>query len=170
MWVRRAAADGAAAADQESIMNVTDLDLHSLDEVIQAMYGSISGPPGGQDWELSRRLFHPDARLVRTRLDANGRPLALSFSIDAYQENARELLKNQPFFEIETARRTVCFGNIAQVFSAYEARPAPGARELIKRGMNMIHLYDDGARWWIMHMIWDDEREGVSVPSDLFKT
>lgn len=150
-------------------MSGTDIDLRSLDEVIGALYASISGAPGGQDWELSRRLFHPDARLVRTRVDADGRPIALSFSVDSYQDNARQLLKDQPFFEIETARRTVRFGNVAQVFSAYEARPAPDAAELIKRGMNMIHLYDDGARWWIMHMIWDDEREGVSIPTGLFE-
>lgn len=30
--------------------------------------------------------------------------------------------------------------------------------------MNMIHLFWDGARWWIMHIIWDNEREGVTLP------
>jgi hypothetical protein len=37
----------------------------TIEAVMKALYRSISGPPGGQDWALSRRLQHPDARLVR---------------------------------------------------------------------------------------------------------
>lgn len=144
------------------------LDLHSIDDVIAAMYASISGEPGTQDWPLSRMLFHPEARMVRTRLDDDGKPIALSFSVDEYQANAGELLKDIPFYEIEIARHTERFGNIANVYSAYEAYNAPDGGDLIKRGMNMIHLFDDGTRWWIMHMIWDDEREGLKLPAHLF--
>jgi hypothetical protein len=140
----------------------------TIDALMTALYGSISGPPGGQDWALSRRLQHPDVRLVRTRLDEAGRPVALSFSADEYEANAKALLDGIPFYEVETERRVVRFGNIAQVFSAYEARTAPQGGEPIKRGMNLAHLYHDGARWWLMHLIWDDEREGVEVPRAVF--
>lgn len=146
------------------------MDLHSIDDVIGCFYASISGSPGGQDWAASRRLFHPDARLVRTRLDAAGRPVALSFSVDGYRENTAPLLADIAFYERETARRTLRFGNIAQLFSIYEAHDAPEGGRLLKRGMNMIHLFDDAARWWIMHVIWDDERDGVVVPADMFGT
>jgi hypothetical protein len=140
----------------------------TIDQLMTALYNSISGPPGGQDFELSRRLQHPDARLVRTRLDEAGRPVALSFSGEEYEANAKALLAGLPFYEVETERRVVRFGNIAQVFSAYEARTAPEGGELIKRGMNCAHLYNDGTRWWLMHMIWDDQREGVEVPREVF--
>jgi hypothetical protein len=143
-------------------------DFATIDQLMTALYASISGPPGGQDFELSRRLQHPDVRLVRTRLDEAGRPVALSFSGDEYEANARALLAGTPFYEVETGRRVVRFGNIAQVFSAYEARGAPEGGELIKRGMNCAHLYNDGTRWWLMHMIWDDERDGVEVPRVVF--
>jgi hypothetical protein len=140
----------------------------TIDQLMTALYSSISGPPGGQDFELSRRMQHPDVRLVRTRLDEAGRPVALSFSGDEYEANAKALLAGRPFYEVETERRTVRFGNIAQVFSAYEARTAPQGGELIKRGMNCAHLYHDGTRWWLMHLIWDDERDGVEVPRAVF--
>ena len=140
----------------------------TIDQLMRALYSSISGPPGGQDFELSRRLQHPDVRLVRTRLDEAGKPVALSFSGEEYEANAKALLAGGPFHEVETGRRVVRFGNVAQVFSAYEARSAPQGGELIKRGMNLAHLFNDGARWWLMHMIWDDEREGVKVPLELF--
>ena len=140
----------------------------TIDALMTALYASISGPPGGQDFELSRRLQHPEVRLVRTRLDEAGKPVALSFSGDEYEANARALLAGMPFYEVETERRTVRFGNVAQIISAYEARTAPHGGELIKRGMNCAHLFNDGARWWLMHMIWDDEREGVAVPRAVF--
>jgi hypothetical protein len=141
----------------------------TIDALMGALYSSISGPPGGQDFELSRRLYHPDVRLVRTRLDEAGQPVALSFSGDEYEANARALLAGRPFYEIETERRTVRFGNVAQIFSAYEARTAPQGGELIKRGLNFAHLFNDGRRWWLMHLIWDDERDGLRVPRQPFE-
>jgi len=145
------------------------MNLHDLDTLLTAFYATISGPPGGQDWETARTLFHPDARLVRTRLDDEGKPVAFSFSVDGYREGTEPLLADIPFYEVETARRTVRFGNIAQVFSKYEAHDAPAGGNLIKRGMNMIQLFDDGTRWWIVHVIWDDERPGLSVPAAIFE-
>ncbi|HEX9948376.1 MAG TPA: hypothetical protein VGA98_12605 [Allosphingosinicella sp.] len=142
--------------------------FETIDQLMTALYSAISGPPGGQDFELARRIYHPDVRLVRTGLDRSGMPVAFSFSADAYEANAKALLAGRPFYEIETERRTVRFGNVAQVFSAYEARTAPQGGELIKRGMNCAHLFNDGRRWWLMHMIWDDEREGVEVPRGVF--
>ncbi|MEZ5893636.1 MAG: hypothetical protein R3C58_10925 [Parvularculaceae bacterium] len=144
-------------------------DYASLDAVITAMYATISGPPGAQDWALSRTLFHPEARLVRTRLGDDGKPVALSFSVDDYQANAGAILKDVPFYEIEIARQTERFGNVASVFSAYEAFSTPDRTGFIKRGMNLIQMYHDGARWWIMHMLWDDEREGLSLPRHIFE-
>ena len=142
-------------------------DFTTIDGLMRALYSSISGPPGGQDFDLSRRIYHPDVRLVRTRLDEEGRPVALSFSGDEYEANAKSLLAGMHFYEVETDRRVVSFGNVAQVFSAYEARTAPEGGNLIKRGLNFGHLFNDGTRWWLMHLIWDDEREGVTVSPDL---
>ncbi|HEX8482336.1 MAG TPA: hypothetical protein VF650_10565 [Allosphingosinicella sp.] len=35
--------------------------------------------------------------------------------------------------------------------------------------MNCAHLFNDGRRWWLMHLIWDDEREGLTVPREIFE-
>jgi hypothetical protein len=150
-------------------MDEEDGRFATLNGLFGALYSSISGPPGGQDFALSRRIHHPDARLVRTRLDEKGKPIALSFSVDEYEANVRGLLADMHFHEIETDRRTIRFGNVAQAFSAYEARTAPQGGEQIKRGLNFAHLYNDGSRWWLMHLIWDDEREGVTVPREIFE-
>lgn len=148
---------------------MTQYDLSSLDDVVAALYRAISGPPGGQDWELERLIHHPDARMVRTRLEG-GEPVVYSFGLEQFIANGRELLAGRSFYEIEIARKTVRFGQVAQVFSAYEAKETPDSKTLIKRGMNMIHLWNDGTRWWIMHVIWDDERDGVKLPQGVFDT
>ena len=129
-----------------------------------AFYNTISGDGGEQDWARAARLFHPDGRMVRTRIE-QGQPRAWVFSHDAYVESTRALLAGQSFYEIETAREVVQFGQIAQVFSTYEARSTPTSAELIFRGVNMAHLWHDGERWWIMNVIWDNEREGVTLPA-----
>lgn len=143
-------------------------EFETVEGLMTALYKAISGPPGGQDFASFRRACHPDLRMVRTGLDADGRPVATSFSADEYEANARRLLADTSFYEIETERRTVRFGNVAQVYSAYEARTAPDGGELIKRGMNFGHLFHDGARWWLVHLIWDDERAGLTVPREIF--
>jgi hypothetical protein len=144
-----------------------DFDLSTIDGIVDALYSSISGPPGGQDWALERLVNHPKASKVRTRIE-NGKPVAYPFGVEDFIEATIPLLAARSFHEIEIARKTVRFGNVAQVFSAYEAKDTPESKTLIKRGMNLIHLWNDGARWWVMHMIWDDEREGVKLPPQSF--
>ena len=149
-------------------MDGSDGQFATVGGVMAALYRAISGAPGGQDFALFRSAVHPDLRMVRTGVDADGRPSLLSFSADDYEANARRLLADLHFHEIETDRRVVRFGNVAQVFSAYEARDAAEGGVLIKRGLNFGHLFHDGERWWLVHLTWDDEREGVKVPRAIF--
>lgn len=139
-------------------------DGHTIAGLMRAFYDTISGPPGGQDWARAGQLFHPGAQMVRTRME-HGVPAAFVFDHDAYVASTSALLAGLGFYEVETAREVARFGQIAQVFSTYEAREAPDSDALIFRGVNMLHLWHDGSRWWIMAVIWDNEREGVTLPA-----
>ncbi len=141
-------------------------EFSEIDDIMRALYEAVSGPPGGQDWALERRICHPDARLVRTRVAEDGTPLAWSYDVEGFIEATIPLLEGRAFYEIETNRKVFRFGNVAQVFSAYEAREGGAEGELLFRGMNLVHLFRDGSRWWIMHVIWDNEREGVDLPGE----
>jgi hypothetical protein len=33
--------------------------------------------------------------------------------------------------------------------------------------INSIQLFHDGDRWWVMSVLWDNEREGNPLPADL---
>ena len=63
------------------------------------------------------------------------------------------------FFEVETGRRIDRFGNMAHVWSNYEARRSADDAQPERRGINSIQLFKDPDQGWrIVHMIWDNER------------
>ncbi|MBB1059535.1 hypothetical protein [Marilutibacter spongiae] len=139
-------------------------DLDSIDAAIAGMYAMISGPAGPRDWRTQDDCFHPDCRQVRTGVDADGNPWMQAFDLASYRENVDRLLASQGFHEVETARELQVFGNIAHAWSTYEARVAPDAPEIERRGVNSIQLYrEPDGRWRIIHMIWDNERPGLSL-------
>ena len=54
-----------------------------------------------------------------------------------------------------TARREDRFGAFAHVWSNYDAAAAMRGTPIIRRGVNSIQLWNDGARWWILSVLWD---------------
>ena len=141
----------------------------SIDGVIASLYATVSGPAGREiDWESERQLYHPAARLMRTGVDPEGRSWIRVMTLDDYIEDTRPFFAENDFYEVEIGREVDRFGNVAQVRSVYEARRRPGAAELLKRGVNLIQLYHDGSRWWVLSILWDDERPGSSVPTDWY--
>lgn len=149
-------------------------DFSTIGGVLRTLYDCISGPDGGQDWERDKAIYHPSALITRTRI-IDGKPIAYCFDFDGFRNATIPLLAGRSFYEVETARKTQIFGQIAHVFSSYLAKDTPESKDVIFRGINMIHLWHDGVigkngRWWIMSIIWDNEREGVSIEPDWFDT
>lgn len=143
---------------------------HSIEALLDTLYEVISGPAGPRRWTKERELFHPLARLMRTGTDADGRPWIKIMSLTEYIADVSPFLAGRDFYEIEIAREIDRFGNVAQVRSVYEAHTTPpdsresGTPE--RRGVNFLQLYHDGKRWWVLSILWDNERDGVQVPED----
>jgi predicted Rdx family selenoprotein len=134
-------------------------DEQQIGAVIDEMYAMISGPAGPRDWSRQANCFLPDAKQVRTWVDDQGRPQRLAMSLDDYVANTTPFFAANAFFEVETERRIDLFGNIAHVWSRYEARTSPDAADVERRGINSIQLFRDANHGWrIIHMIWDNER------------
>ena len=144
------------------------VDAAALDAVVRALYEAISFPPGGQpDWDRLRSLFAPGARLIPPKSD-DGSPVHVLDVESFIAQASHQLQVNEParqgFVEVEIARRTEAFGNIAHVFSTYEARQAT-AEPAIARGINSIQLLRDGGRWWVVTIFWDNERDDNPIPA-----
>ncbi|WCM29653.1 hypothetical protein NDN01_12550 [Sphingomonas sp. QA11] len=132
-----------------------------IGKVLEELYGTVSGPAGPRDWSRQATTFHEDSRQMRTWIDAAGKPAIRIMSRDGYAADTAPFFAENDFYEIETARKINIFGNIAHVWSIYEARRAPDADELDRRGINSIQLYKDENGWRVISMIWDNERPGV---------
>ena len=134
-------------------------DEDAIGAVIDEMYAMISGPAGPRDWSRQANCFLPDALQVRTWVDEQGRPHRLVMTLDQYAANTTPFFAENAFYEVETGRRIDIFGNIAHVWSSYEARTSPDDADAERRGVNSIQLFRDAELGWrIIHMIWDNER------------
>ena len=136
----------------------------AIGAVVDEMYAMISGPKGPRDWSRQANCFHPDARQIRTSIDPDGRATFRSMGLDDYARDTTPFFAANDFFEIEIGRRIDVLGNIAHVWSAYEARTALDDAAPERRGVNSIQLFKDSDLGWrIMAMIWDNERAGVAI-------
>src|SRR4051812_45253003 len=133
-------------------------DEAAIGAVVDAMYAMVSGPAGPRDWSRQPQVFHPDARQMRTGVQASGTPWIKVMTPQSYTADTADFFATTDFFEVEIARRIDVMGNMAHVWSLYEARNAPDDATLERRGINSIQLYNDGvAGWRIISMIWDNE-------------
>ena len=136
----------------------------AIGAVVDAMYAMVSGPAGPRDWSRQAEVFHRDARQMRTGVDDGGQPWIKSMDQAAYRADTEAFFAANDFYEVEVARRIDVMGNMAHVWSLYEAYAEPGRSTPERRGINSIQLYDDGvAGWRIISMIWDNERPGLTV-------
>ena len=133
-------------------------------ELTDTLYRAVSAAPGQRDWAAVRRAYHPEARLVRTGLDAEGRPFAKVMSLDAYIENVEALLAGVRFREVEVGQESFVFGNVARLTSDYEFDWDSATERRAGRGVNFFTLVRDGGRWQVMSIVWDTERPGNTLP------
>jgi hypothetical protein len=140
-------------------------DVKSLDSLLAALYGVISGPAGERDWNRFRSLFLPQARLTAATKRPDGTSRVHSMSVEDYAKGAGDYFAEHGFFESPIVNRIQSFGNVSQVFSSYESRHAAGEAPFA-RGINSIQLLNDGSRWWIVSILWDEERSDNPLPKE----
>jgi hypothetical protein len=139
-------------------------DVRTLDAILVALYDVISGPAGDRDWNRLRSLFVPEARLTSAQKNKDG-SLFLA-DVEGYIKDAGGYFKTHGFYERSIVNRVQKFGNITQVFSSYESRNAPNEKPFA-RGVNSIQVFNDGSRWWVISILWDEETPTNPLPSDL---
>jgi len=140
-------------------------DVRTLESILAALYDVISGPAGERDWNRFRSLFVPTARLTSTGKAPDGTVVVHPNSVEDYVNRAGAFFRKTGFFESAIVNRILAFGNVAQVFSSYESRHAPGEAPF-SRGINSIQLLNDGKRWWVVSILWDSERPDNPLPKD----
>ena len=135
----------------------------AIQATIDGIYAVISGPVGeARDWDRMRSLMTDDARL--TPIGGDGHR---SHDIDGYIERSEEFLMSQGFFEIETGNRMEVYGNLAQVWSAYEGRTGSADGPVFVTGINSFQLVKTEDGWKVFSILWQAASEDLPVPADL---
>ena len=130
-------------------------DVATPEAIVNAVYALISGNAGEpRDWDRLRTLYVPNARLIPFEADELGNAVPNVMTLEQFIETRSKFFASDSFYEWETDSRIDYRGSMAHVWSSYEAgRTLHGP--LIRRGVNSIQLWNDGARWWVLTTAWD---------------
>jgi len=142
-------------------------DVTTIEGIVKASYETISGGVGvPRQWGRDRTLFDPNSRSVAIHVDAKtGAIKTESMTEQEYADRSDASIVKSGFTERELKHVIHRFGNVATVLSSYEGTTADGKDK--ERGINIFQLYFDGQRWWILSMVWDEERPDNPIPADL---
>lgn len=145
-------------------------DVGSVDAIIGALYDANTElVDRKQGADRSRSLFVPGARLMPTFRPPGGKGVIGIQTVDDYVQRASSGPPRHGFFEREIARTSEAYGNIMQVFSTYESRrDSTDTRR--GHGINSIQLFNDGTRWWVVGVLWDNERPDKPIPAVYMKS
>jgi hypothetical protein len=140
-------------------------DVKSPDALVRAVYDVISGPAGERDWSRFRSLFVPQGRLTKAAEAADGSAVVRLLTVDDFVIIVGKAVKDEAFFENPIVTKVSIYGREAQAFSSYESRHASGEKPF-QRGINSFQLLNDGKRWWVLSILWDQERPDNPLPPE----
>jgi hypothetical protein len=153
---------------ERSVIAARPADVETIEGIVTASYETISGGVGvPRDWARDRTLFDANSRSVAASVDTkSGAVHTEGMTEQEFADRSDALLVKTGFTEREIGHLIKRFGNVATVLSSYETNDNTGQKS---RGVNIFQLYFDGKRWWILSMVWDDERPGHPIPGELLK-
>ncbi|WP_445736768.1 hypothetical protein [Mariniflexile sp.] len=139
--------------------------VSTIDQTINSLYKVISGEKGAKrDWTLFKFLFHPDAKLITSGKDDDYKFQVRYMKPDDYIKSSGKWMTDTGFIENEIHRTVDAYGNMAHVFSTFESFYSKTDEKPFMRGINSIQLLNDGKRWWIINIFWDNETYRNPIP------
>ncbi|MEX2604071.1 MAG: hypothetical protein WD361_07700 [Gracilimonas sp.] len=140
-------------------------DVESIDNLVEALYASISGEKGEErDWERFRNLMIPEARLIPTGRNEEGNNTYQVMTPEEFIGNTNSYFIENGFYEYEIHREEHHYGRVVHLFSTYGSKRSEMDTEPFNKGINSIQLFDDGERWWIVTIYWAHESEYNPIP------
>jgi hypothetical protein len=143
------------------------------DGIIAAFYACLDVQKGGQlDSVRLTNLFWPGAQLdgvYRTRKDTT-RYGNHRIAIPEYLKIIKEVCATHRFKEWETGRKTIAYGHLMTIYSAYELIDVDGKNDTTwLRGINTFQLFNDGKRWWITYCSYEEEGTAGKIPAEFLE-
>lgn len=140
-------------------------DVESIDNLIEALYASISGEKGEpRDWDRFRNLVIPETRLIPTSRTQEGNNVYRVYTPEEYISMSNDYFLENGFYEYEIHREEHHYGRVVHLFSTYGSKYSKTDAEPFNKGINSIQLFYDGERWWVVTIYWAHESEENPIP------
>lgn len=155
----------SGAQDANAWPEAQPADVASIDAMVKAAYEAVSAARGEErDLDRFRSLWRPGSRLVSVSRTADGGVSSIVLTLDDFARAFSGPVA-EGVYEREAARRNEVFGDMAHAWSTYEILDAPGGK-VRARGINSLQLVHDGARWWIVAGLFQNEAAGLPMPDE----
>ncbi len=140
-------------------------DVQSIDNLMEALYASISGEKGEpRDWDRFRNLMLPGSRLIPTASGKDGKNTYQIMTPEEFVQNTDRYFVENGFYEYEINREEQHYGRIVHVMSTYGSKRSESDAEPFNKGINSIQLFNDGERWWVVTIYWAHESDDNPIP------
>jgi len=139
-------------------------EVGTLDGIIKAYYDVVTVKKGEKvSYQRDSCLHVPDALVGSAQKGKDGKVGLKLITLKQFHLNSDAFLEKDGFYEKEINRKVEHFGAIYHVWSTYESRNVADG-PVIERGINSIELYFDGARFWILSWVFDNESKEQPIP------
>ena len=139
-------------------------DHEAISGLVATFFGAFTSGPGcGARLDALPEVFLPQAVIVRT---CGSQPAV--YDVESFIAPRRALLTSgglTQFREWEVSERTELFGSIAHRFSSYAKSGLQDGISFSARGMKTLQFIRTAQGWRISAAAWDDERDGLTVPT-----
>jgi hypothetical protein len=132
-----------------------------LDELVKALDDAVSGP-ANKDRVCLRQLLLPEARMSPMEKKHEAGLVPHEMNVDEWSASAAKR-GGMKFYERQVKVSSDVYGRIAQLWSNYEIRLKPDGKA-IRRGINSIQAVNDGTRWRVLEILWEEETKDEPVP------
>lgn len=140
-------------------------DRRAIDALVNAFFGVFDNRGGRRPkfGEL-HELCLPECVITRGGIDG-----PTICGLEAFIAPRASLLTNdelKDFHEAEVTARTDLFGGIAQRFCVYRKSGVLNGVAFSAQGKKALQLVKTAAGWKISALAWEDERDGLEIPTD----
>jgi hypothetical protein len=140
-------------------------DTAEIEGIVRVFFAAFtSGPEAATRLDQLRTLFLPEAVVVRTCGLEPG-----VYGVEEFIAPREALLSGGTlvdFREWQVSGRTDLFGDIAHWFGSYAKSGVQAGTPFRGQGMKSMQFVRTTEGWRISAAAWDDEREGVTIPTE----
>ena len=113
-----------------------------------------------------KSLFYPGARLIRTQASPTGEFVATVLTPDDYVARAGKYFCHQRILRTRNFAEDRSLGQSPADLQHLRVAPLKTNGAPFTRGINSIQIFNDGKRWWILTIAWQEESATLKLPTE----